>query len=194
MMMMMMMMSRVARIRPPDLLRAAACPAPHQHHIPASRQEKWKNVSLIKIIDLIKMPRSWNTTEHQLNQLKFLNVERYISYFIYLTMPNAQTIVIFGSSKSSSLLNLHVSPAVPLSSPSLAASVTACLGSLNPVFYDFLWSDWDNWHATTSSKENNTIYKCLSESVFQPKVFFTLSVRVIGRIVWSINKYLNIFI
>ena len=49
---------RLARLRPPDLLRAAACPAPHQHHIPASRQEKWKNVSLIKIIDLIKMPRS----------------------------------------------------------------------------------------------------------------------------------------
>ena len=114
---------RLPRVRPPDLLRAAAGPAPHQHHIPASREEKWKNVSFIKIIDLIKMPRSWNTTEHQLNQLKFLNVERYISYFIYLTMPNAQTIVIFGSSKSSSLLNLHVSPAVP---PLFALSGRKC--------------------------------------------------------------------
>ena len=47
---------------------------------------------------------------------------------IYLTMPNAETIVIFGTSLA--LSQKQKDPIGP--------HVNACLCSLNPAFYDFL--------------------------------------------------------
>ena len=53
---------------------------------------------------------------------------------IYLTMPNAETIVIFGTSCflcSPLALGQHLSALI-------GPGVRACLCSLNPAFYDFL--------------------------------------------------------
>ena len=77
--------------------------------------------------------------------LKCWQIYLSISNLIYLTMPNAETIVIFGTSRS--WLPLPARSPLALGqhlSALIGPRVRACLCSLNPAFYDFLWSEWHN--------------------------------------------------
>lgn len=146
-------------------LRWAWCPLScSQYLVPGSPGSKPHIVSVRQLprlhINITFQPpeqkngKMWVSLNHKMKQkcylrrkitalteiLKCWQIYLSILNLIYLTMPNAETIVIFGTSCflcSPLALGQH------LSSP-IGPGVRACLCSLNPAFYDFLWSEWHN--------------------------------------------------